>query len=136
MAKTEEKLGHIAVAKRLLLEVVNAHPERVNDLLIAGDLFMRTNDVQQGLSLLQRAEAKQPSAHSELLIAIAYMKLKDPARAKAMVDQVRRRYPKNTDVYRAVATLQRDEKDYAGAIATLSSAPPQKAEVLSDLGST
>ncbi|MEO8726820.1 MAG: tetratricopeptide repeat protein [Acidobacteriaceae bacterium] len=136
LAQTYDKMGRVEDAKRLLLQVVNSHPERTNDMLLAGELFMRTNDLQRGLSILQRAEAKRPSAHSELLMAIAYMKLKQPDKAKEMVAKARRVDPRNTDIFRAVATYQREEKDFPGAIATLKSAPAQKPDVLADLAYT
>src|SRR5581483_546324 len=76
MAQTYAKMGRVDQAKKLLLEVIAANPKRENDLLIAGELFMQTGDVQRGLELLQRAESMHPSSHAELLMAVGYMKLK------------------------------------------------------------
>ncbi len=59
----------------------------LNDLLVAGELYMKTGDAQEGINLLQRAESQQPNAHAELMLAIAYLKLKQPDRAKQMLDQ-------------------------------------------------
>ena len=135
-AQTYAKLGNTDEAKRLLMQVIAAHPERVNDILIAGELDIQTGDLQHGLSLLQRAEASQPSSHSELLMALAYMKLKEPAKAKDLLERARRRDPKNVEIFRAVANFQRESKDYAAAIATLKSSPRVTPEVLGDLAYT
>jgi len=107
-----------------------------NDILIAGELDIQTGDLQHGLSLLQRAEASQPSAHSELLMALAYMKLKEPAKAKDLLERARRRDPKNVEIFRAVANFQRESKDYAAAIATLKISPRVTPAVLGDLAYT
>lgn len=136
LAQTYMRMGRSDEAKRLLLQVIRANPRRANDLLIAGELFIRTGDVQEGLQFLERAEAIQPSAHAELLMATAYLKLKQPARAKQLLDQAKRRDPRNVNIFRAVATFHREEKDYAQAIATLRSAPRMTGEVLGDLGFT
>ena len=136
LAQTYDKMGRTEDAKRLLLRVANANPGRTNDLLMAGDLYMRTGDVQEGINLLQRAESRAPNAHAELLLAIGYMKLKQPDKAKKLLDTAKRRDPKNTDVFRAVANVQREEKDFAGAITTLNAAPIKKPEVLADLAYT
>src|SRR5437868_2211097 len=103
LAQTFGKLGKTEDAKRLLMQVINAHPDRLNDILIAGELFMKSGDVQGGISLFQRAEAKKPSSHNELMLATGYMRLKQPEKAKALLAEAKRRDPKNVDVYRAVA---------------------------------
>ena len=78
LAQTYIRSGNPNEARRLLNQVIAANPKRVNDVLMLGELEMRNGDVQRGIDLLQRAEAMQPSAHSELLMAIGYMKLKQP----------------------------------------------------------
>jgi tetratricopeptide (TPR) repeat protein len=135
-AQTYAKLGNTDEAKRLLMQVIAAHPDRINDVLIAGELDIQTGDLQRGLSLLQRAEASKPSAHSELLMAMAYMRLKEPAKAKDLLERARRRDPKNVEIFRAVANFQRESKDYSAAIATLKSSPRATPEVLGDLAYT
>ena len=132
-AQTLARMGRSDEAKRLLTQVVNAHPDRVNDLLILGELNIRTGDIQQGIAVLQRAEAKQPSSHSELLMATAYMKLKQPAKAKELLDRAKRRDPRNVQIFRAVANYYREDHDYKAAIATLKGAPRMTPEVLGDL---
>ena len=136
LAQTYGKSGNIAEAERLLAQVLRAHPDRVDDMLIAGEFYIQGNQLQPGLALLQRAEARKPTAHAELLMALAYMRLKQPAKAKALLDQAKRRDPRNVEIFRAVANYDREVHDYPAAIATLKSAPRQTPEVLSDLGYT
>ncbi|HWY68469.1 MAG TPA: tetratricopeptide repeat protein [Terriglobales bacterium] len=136
LAQTYFRMGRVNDAKRMLLDVIAKYPNRVDDQMMAGELFMQSGDIQQAIQILQHAEQIKPSAHSELLMAIGYMKLKDTARAKQLLDLARRRDPNNIDIFRAVANFQRESHDYQGAIATLKSAPSQKPDLLADLGYT
>lgn len=132
-AQTYARIGRNDEAKRLLMQVINANPRRESDLLMAGELFIRTGDLNQGVSLLSRAESMHPSAHAEVMLAVAYMKLKQPARAKELLDQAKKRDPRNPTVFRAVANYYREERDYPSAIAILKQAPLNP-DVLADLG--
>jgi tetratricopeptide (TPR) repeat protein len=136
LAQTYARMGRTDDAKHLLAQVVKANPNRVNDLLVLGELDMRTGDTQQGVALLQRAESQQPSAHAELMLAMAYLKLKQPDRAKQMLDQAKKRAPGNVEIFQAVSNYYREEHDYKAAIATLKSAPKMTPSVLADLGYT
>ncbi|HMC31132.1 MAG TPA: tetratricopeptide repeat protein, partial [Candidatus Angelobacter sp.] len=136
MAQTYAKAGNAAEAKKILLQVINAHPERVEDMLIAGELDIQTNDLQSGLNLLQRAESKKPSSHAELLMALAYMRLKQPEKAKGLLEQAKRRDPRNVEIFRAVANYFRETHDYASAITTLKNSPRKTPDVLGDLAYT
>ncbi len=136
LAQTYERMGRTDDAKRLLLQVIHANPGRTQDLLIAGELYLRTGDTQEGINLLQQAESKQPNAHAELMLAVAYLKLKQPDRAKQMLDLAKKHSPGNVEIFQAAANYYREEHDYKAAIATLKSAPRQTPEVLADLGYT
>jgi tetratricopeptide (TPR) repeat protein len=136
LAQTYERMGNVAEAKKLLLQVLQANPNRVGDLMVAGELFIRSGDTQQGLTYLQRAESIKPSAHVEVMMAMAYLKMKQPERAKQLLDQAKARDPKNTDIFRAVANFYRENRQYKEAIATLKGAPRMKPEVLADLAYT
>ncbi len=136
MAQTYVKMGQVDQAKRLLNEIIRANPRRQNDLLMAGELYITTGDTQQGINLLQRAENIKPTSHAELMMAVAYLKLKQPAKAKQLLDIAKKRDPKNPAIFRAVANYFREEHDYKSAIATLKSAPKPTPELLADLGYT
>ena len=136
LAQTYARMGRTDDAKRLLLQVIRANPNRTNDLLIAGELYMRTGDTQEGINLLQRAESQQPNAHAELMLAVAYLKLKQPDRAKQMLDLAKKHAPGNVEIFQAAANYYREEHDYKAAITTLKSAPKMTPAVLADLGYT
>ena len=108
MAQTYMRMGNTNEARRLLTQVVEANPKRLNDILILGEMEMREGNLQQAISMLQRAEAQAPSAHAELLTAVAYMKLKQPEKAKHYLDMARGRAPRNPEVYRAIANFFRE----------------------------
>src|SRR5215475_5981367 len=101
MAQTYMRMGQADEAKRLLLQVIAANPRRAIDLAMAGELFMQSGDLPRATSLLERSEAVQPSAHAELMLAIAYMKDKQTEKAKQFLDRAMRRSPGNTDIFRA-----------------------------------
>ena len=86
LAQTYARMGRTDDAKRLLMQVIRANPNRTNDLLIAGELYIRTGDTQEGINLLQRAESQKANPHAELMLAVAYLKLKQPDRAKQLAN--------------------------------------------------
>ncbi len=136
LAQTYARMGRTDDAKRLLSQVIQANPRRTNDLLVLGELDMRSGDTQQGIAMLQRADSQQPSAHAELMLAMAYLKLKQPDRAKQMLDMAKKRSPGNVEIFQAVSNYYREEHDYKAAIATLKSSPHMTPSVLADLGYT
>ena len=68
LAQTYVKMGRQAEARDVLQKVLAANPRSVNDLQLAGEISLNT-DPSAALNFLKRAEALQPSARSELLIA-------------------------------------------------------------------
>lgn len=134
LAQTYARMGRVDDAKRLLLQTLKADPSRENDLLMAGELFIQTNQLQEGINLLSRAEALHPSSHSEVMLAVAYMKLKQPERARQLLDEAKKRDPRNPAVFRAVANYYREQHDYKSAISILRSSPVFNSDVLADLG--
>jgi len=136
LAQTYARMGRRDEAKRLLTQAIAANPRNLTNILVLGEIQIQSGEYQQGLATLQRAEAMKPSSHTELLMAVAYMKLKQMDRAQAMLAKAKARDPKNVAIFRAVANFQRETKDYAAAIATLKSAPRATPELLGDLGFT
>jgi tetratricopeptide (TPR) repeat protein len=136
MAQTYARMGNTDEAKKLLLQVINSNPRRENDLLLAGELFIRSKQTQEGINLLSRAEAIHPSAHAEVMLAVAYMNLKQPQRARELLDMAKQRDPRNPSVFRAVANYYREQHDYSSAISTLKSSPVFNSDVLADLAYT
>src|SRR5437016_3514851 len=121
LAQTYAKAGRQAEAQDTLQKVLAANPKSVTDLQLAGELSL-SSDAGTALQLLKRAEALQPSARSELLIARAYQRLNQPQESKQYLDRAQSRAPKDPDVLRAVASFYRDSHQYDVAIATLQKA--------------
>ncbi len=136
MAQTYIRMGKADEAKKLLLQVIAANPRRATDLAMAGELFMQSGDLGRAQNLLERAEGVQPTPHAELLLAITYMKEKQPEKAKQLLDKAMKRSPRNTEIFRAVAQYYRESHDYKSAIAILQKAPVKNADVMSELGYT
>ena len=136
MAQTYARMGNTAEAIRILSGVVTANPKRTADAAILGELYLRGGNLQPALNLLQRAEAARPSAHSELLMATVYLRMKQPQQAKELLDKAKGRDPRNADIFRAVANYYRETRDYPTAITTLKSAPRKTPDLLADLAYT
>jgi tetratricopeptide (TPR) repeat protein len=116
--------------------VIAANPRRPVDLAMAGELFMQSGDLPRATELLNRSEALKPDVHSEVLLAVAYMRMKQPDRAKAILDRARAKAPRNPDVYRAIASFYREGRDYKNAINALQQIPRKTPEILGELGYT
>lgn len=136
LAQTYMHMGKTDEAKRILLQVIAANPRRAVDLAIAGELFMKSGDLERAATLLERSEAIQPSVHAELLLAITYMKQKQPDKAKQLLDRAVKRGSASADVFRAVAQYHRETHDYEAAIAVLQRIPQKTADVMTELGYT
>lgn len=119
MARTYNSMGQRAEAIRLLTQATNANPKRVEDLLMLGDLLLQSQQYDQALTALGKAEQVSPSARAELLMATCYRRLNQRDKANHYLDLAKRRAPSNPDVRRALASFYRESGDYASAIAAL-----------------
>lgn len=135
LAQTYAKMGRTQEAEQLLQKVVDANPKDANSLQLAGELMLNT-DPKTSLSLLQRAEAIQASAHTDLLIAHAYDRLGQPDESKKYLDRAKSRAPRDPEVLRAVAGQYRDQGKYDEAIATLQAIPAKNADVQAEIAYT
>ncbi len=135
LAQTYARMGRDQEAEQLLQKVVEANPEDANSLQLAGELLLNT-DPKASLSLLERAEAQQPSAHSDLLIAHAYERLGQPDESARYLNRAKSRAQRDPEVLRAVAGQFRDQGKYDEAIATLQSIPTKTADVQVELAYT
>ncbi len=104
-------------------------------LQLAGELLLST-DPKTALTLLERADAVQPSAHGDLLIAHAYERLGQPDEATRYINQAKSRGPHDPDVLRAVAEQYRNQGKYDEAIATLQAIPNKNADVQAEMAYT
>jgi tetratricopeptide (TPR) repeat protein len=128
-------MGRDNEAEQLLRKVIEANPKDANSLQLAGELLLST-DPKTALTLLERADAAQPSAHGDLLIAHAYQRLGQPDEATRYINQAKSRGPHDPDVLRAVAEQYRNQGKYDEAIATLQAIPKKKADVQAEMAYT
>jgi tetratricopeptide (TPR) repeat protein len=135
LAQTYAKMGRVQEAEQLLQRVVEANPKDANSLQLAGELML-SSDAKASLALLQRAEALQPTAHSDLLIAHAYERLGQPEDSARYLNRAKNRAPHDPEVLRAVAGQYRDQGKYDEAIATLKEIPTKTTEVMAELAYT
>jgi tetratricopeptide (TPR) repeat protein len=135
LAQTYAKMGRGQEAEELLRRVVEANPKDSGSLQLAGELLL-SSDPKKSLELLQRADALQPSAHSDLLIAHAYERLGQPEESTKYLNRAKSRAPHDPDVLRAVAGQYRDQGQYDQAIATLQAVPAKNNDVMAELAYT
>ncbi len=135
LAQTYAKMGRDADAEQLLRRVVDTNPKDANSLQLAGELML-SSDPSRSLDLLRRADALQPSAHGDLLIAHAYERLSKPEEASRYLNRAKERAPKDPEVLRAVAGEYRDQGKYDQAIAALQAVPSKTVDVEAELAYT
>ena len=135
LAQTYAKMGRDAEAEQLLKRVVDANPRDANSLQLAGELLLNS-DPTKALELLQRAEAMQPTAHTDLLIAHAYEHLGQRDESTKYLNRAKTRAPRDPEVLRAVAGEYRDQGQFDQAIAALQAIPSKTIEVQADLAYT
>lgn len=136
LAQAYSVAGQSAEAERLLKEVVAADPRRFSDALLLGNLYMKTGDYNGALHWLNQAERAQPSARSELLLAISYQHLKQMNLADHYLQLAKQRAPNNPEVQRSLAGYYRDSGDYAQAITALKSIRKPTPDVTAELAYT
>ena len=135
LAQTFAKMGRTQEAEQLLRRVVEANPKDANSLQLAGELML-SSDPKEALGFLERAEALQPTAHSDLLIAHAYDRLGQPEDSVRYLNRAKNRAPRDPEVLRAVAGQYRDQGKYDEAIATLQAIPTKNTDVMAELAYT
>jgi tetratricopeptide (TPR) repeat protein len=139
LAQTYAKMGRNEDARRLLLQVIAASPHSPNELQLAGELFLSSglsSDPQRALDLLKRAEALDPAARTELLMARAYQLLNRPDEAKQSLERARSRAPHDPNVLRAVAAYYRENRKYDLALSTLQQVTARTADYWAELAYT
>lgn len=135
LAQTYAKMGRDQEAQQLLQRVIDANPKDANSVQLAGELML-TTDPKAALPLLERADAVQPSAHGDLLIAHAYERLRQPDQVTRYLNRAKSRAPRDPDVLRAVAGQYRDAGHFDEAIASLQSIPRKNADLQAELAYT
>ena len=135
LAQTYARMGRADEAKQLVQKVLASNPRSVDDLRLAGELFLY-QDPKQALNFFQRADALKSTARTKLSMARAYQRLGDSAQARQMLDRARAQAPKDPEVLRAVAAGYREDGQYDQAIAILKSIPLKTGDALAELAYT
>ena len=135
LAQTYAKMGRDGEAEGLLKQVVEANPKDANSLQLAGELLLNS-DPTKSLDFLERADALQPTAHTDLLIAHAYEHLGQPDESTKYLNRAKMHAPRDPEVLRAVAGEYRDQGQYDLAISALQAIPSKSTDVQADLAYT
>lgn len=136
LAQDYSLMGRTQEAEQLLQQVVSANPGRQSDVMLLGDLYMRTKDYGQASHWLLKAEALRPGARSELLLAICYQHSNQMDLANRYLEMAKRRAPNNPDVERSFAGYYSAVGNYPAAIAALKSIESPKPDVTAELAYT
>jgi tetratricopeptide (TPR) repeat protein len=136
LAQTYSLMGRNADAERLLRQALAANPKQTDDLLLLGDLELRSGDYNGALDTLGQAERFAPNAHSELLIALSYERLNQMDQASHYLQLAKSRAPNNPDVERSLAGYYRDTGDNGKAIEELQAIHNPKPDVVAELAYT
>lgn len=136
LAQAYSVAGRNADAESLLAGVLAAAPGRASDAMLLGNLHMKTGDYDGAVHWLNQAERAQPSARSELLLAISYQHLKQMKLADHYLQLAKQRSPNNPEVERSLAGYYRDTGDYQKAIAALKNIRKPSPDVTAELAYT
>lgn len=136
LAQTYSMTGKLDEAQRLLERVVAADPRRANDEQVLGEMYLRAGKYDQSLTALGRAEQIQPSARTELLMALSYQRLKKYDLANRYLEAAKKRAPNDPDVQRSLAGFYRETGNYSAAIAALNSIRRKTPDIIAELAYT
>ena len=136
LAQTYNITGRRDEAERLLNQVLAASPNRSNDAEVLGEMLLQDGQYDKSLAVLSRAEAPQSSERIELLMALAYERLKRFDDANRYLELAKKRAPGNPEVQRALASFYRETGNYKAAISALKSIPSPSPAVKAELAYT
>jgi tetratricopeptide (TPR) repeat protein len=136
LAQTYSSVGRRQEAEVLLTHVLAADPKRTADAALLGEIQLQSGQYDQALKTLQQAEQTQASARTELLIALCYERLKQPASARRYLEAAERRAPDNPDVQRSLAAFYRETGNCPAAIGALKAISHKSPDVTAELAYT
>lgn len=136
LAQTLSLMGRIDEAEQILKQVLATNPNRREDALLLGNLYLRAGDNTNALSWLRRGDRLRPDARSALLLALTYQRLKQLDTAKHYLNLAKQRAPNNSDVQRSLAGYYREIGDYPRAIAALKEIQRPNPSVIAELAYT
>ncbi len=136
LAQTYSVMGRTGEAEKLLRQVITENPGRTNDVLLLGDLLLRSGRYQDAVDALLKAERQASGARPELLLAVGYQHLGQLDQASRYLHLAKMRSPNNPDVERSLAAYYRETGDYTKAVAELQSIRNPTPDVVAELAYT
>jgi tetratricopeptide (TPR) repeat protein len=136
LAQTFAEMGRTEEAQNLLKQIITTDPKRRDDVLLLGDVYMRSGDYANAIGYLGNAERLRPEARSELLLAMSYQHLKQMDQANRYLEMAERRAPDNPEVERSMAGYYRETGNYTQAIAQLKAIKNPKPDITAELAYT
>jgi len=136
LAQTYAAMGKADEAEHLLQQLLAATPARRSDILLLGELYLRSGDYSNAVNWLRRAEGLQAGPRSELLLALSYQHLDQLDLASRYLHLARSRAPDDPDVQRSLAAYYRETGNYSEAIAALQSIHNPPPDVVAELAYT
>ncbi|HEX6774075.1 MAG TPA: tetratricopeptide repeat protein, partial [Acidobacteriaceae bacterium] len=134
LAQTYAVMGKNDDATRLLRQVIAADPKRTDDSILLGEMLLRSGDANGALGYFRRAEQVKPATRSEVLMALAYQRLKQFDQANRYLEMARHRSPDNPEVQRSLAGFFLETGSYQEAINALKAIRKPRPDVLAELG--
>lgn len=136
LAQDYSVTGRTADAERLLKQAITADPKRRNDVLLLGDIYMRSKNYAEAIDWLSKAERMQADTRSEVLLAMSYQQLKQLDQADRYLELAKRHSPNNPEVERTLAGYFRQTGKYSEAIDALRSIRNPRPDVVAELAYT
>jgi predicted Zn-dependent protease len=136
LAQSYSVMGRTEDAERLLKQVIASDPRRRDDVLLLGDLSLKSANYTDALEWLGKAERLRPDARAELLLAISYQHLRQEELANHYLQLASQHAPDNPEVQRSMAGYYREAGNYSEAIAALKSIRNPRPDVTAELAYT
>lgn len=136
LAQAYYQAGQAADAERILKQVTTADPQRKDDLILLGNIYLRARDYAGAIEVLLKAEKLQPNIRAEVMLALCYRQKKQLDLAERYIQLAKKRAPDDPDVERTLAGYYRDVGRYTDAIAALGAIRNPKPDVIAELAYT
>jgi tetratricopeptide (TPR) repeat protein len=123
LARIQRATGHVAVAEKLVAEVLAENPRDSEALLLRGQMSLAKSDVKQSIADLRAVLKDHPeSIETITLLASAHVADNEPRLGKDVFSNAIARYPDNANLRTALAEFLISTGDYDGALRELDTA--------------
>lgn len=136
LAQTLSLQGRNEEAETLLKQAIALNAARRDDMVLLGEIYLRTANYESAVEWLQRAEGSKPDFRTELLLASAYQHEKKLEMSGHYLEMAKQRAPENPEMLRSMAGYYRELGEYAEAVAALNAIHAPGVSVLAELAYT